>query len=255
MPGRPDQEHTLGDLGPDLLEAVGRAQEVDDLADLELHTLVARYVGEGRPRALRRVHLGLRSADRHDAAHLTLGASAQPHEHEHEKADPNEIGEKSGPGTAGRGDQLQVLDVGGVLLQCQGVLVYVGALDGELLALLVRVQDVAAVLVDRGGGDVAGVHSRHELAVGLTRGARAASDGGKGESQDGDCRQDHGDPSPVVAGRGASLLGRWRTARSKVPRLAAHGPMVGITSTITLAPWTADRCAPGPAARVSRRRG
>ena len=36
VPGRADEQHALGDLGPDLLEAGGGLEEVDDLADLLL---------------------------------------------------------------------------------------------------------------------------------------------------------------------------------------------------------------------------
>ncbi len=46
--GRADEQHALGDLGPDLLEAAGRLQEVDDLADLLLDPVVAGDVVEGR---------------------------------------------------------------------------------------------------------------------------------------------------------------------------------------------------------------
>ena len=49
----PDQQHALGDAGADLAEPLGRLEEVDDLADLLLHALVAGDVGEGRARAAR----------------------------------------------------------------------------------------------------------------------------------------------------------------------------------------------------------
>ena len=47
MPGGPDEEHALGDLGADVPEAGGGLQEVDDLADLLLDPVVAGDVGEG----------------------------------------------------------------------------------------------------------------------------------------------------------------------------------------------------------------
>jgi hypothetical protein len=45
--GGPDEQHALGDAGADLAELLGVLEEVDDLADLLLHALVAGDVGEG----------------------------------------------------------------------------------------------------------------------------------------------------------------------------------------------------------------
>ena len=45
---RTDQQHALRYSGPDLPEAAGGLEEVDDLADLLLHAGVAGDVGEGR---------------------------------------------------------------------------------------------------------------------------------------------------------------------------------------------------------------
>ena len=53
-----DEQHALRDAGADLAEALGRLEEVDDLADLLLHALVAGDVGEGRRRLVGRVGLG-----------------------------------------------------------------------------------------------------------------------------------------------------------------------------------------------------
>ena len=47
VPGGPDEEDALRDLGPDLLEPGRGLQEVDDLADLLLDAVVAGHVGEG----------------------------------------------------------------------------------------------------------------------------------------------------------------------------------------------------------------
>ena len=41
VPGRPVQQHALGHLGPEALELLGRAQEVDDLAQLGLRLVDA----------------------------------------------------------------------------------------------------------------------------------------------------------------------------------------------------------------------
>ena len=65
-----DEQDALGDAGADLAELLGVLQEVDDLADLLLHALVAGDVGEGRAGAFGRVHLRPRPPDGHDAAHL-----------------------------------------------------------------------------------------------------------------------------------------------------------------------------------------
>jgi hypothetical protein len=48
--GRPVQEHALGHLGPEALELLGRAQEVDDLAQLGLGLVDARRCPPSRPR-------------------------------------------------------------------------------------------------------------------------------------------------------------------------------------------------------------
>jgi hypothetical protein len=56
------------------------AQEVDDLGDLLLDALVAGDVVEGGAGPLGVVGLGLRLADRHDAAHLALRPALHPDE-------------------------------------------------------------------------------------------------------------------------------------------------------------------------------
>ena len=68
--GRADEQDALGHPRADLLELVRHAQEVDDLADLLLHALVARDVGEGRGRLVGRVRLGAAAPDGHHVAHL-----------------------------------------------------------------------------------------------------------------------------------------------------------------------------------------
>ena len=64
--GGPDEQHALGDAGADLGEAVRGLEEVDDLADVLLHAVVAGDVGEGGAGPLGGVGLRLRAADRHD---------------------------------------------------------------------------------------------------------------------------------------------------------------------------------------------
>src|ERR671910_457948 len=81
--GGADEQHALGDAGPDLREPLGVLEEVDDLADLLLHAVVAGHVGERGARALGAVRLGAAAPDRHDAAHLALG----PALHQPEDAD------------------------------------------------------------------------------------------------------------------------------------------------------------------------
>ncbi len=84
---RADEQDALRDASTDLAELLGELEEVDDLADLLFHTLVAGYVGEGRPRAFGRVHLRPRPPDGHDAAHLRRGAALHPDEEQHDQAD------------------------------------------------------------------------------------------------------------------------------------------------------------------------
>ena len=79
-PRRTDEEHPLGDTGADLAEAVGHAQEVDDLGDLLLDAFVAGDVGERRRRAVGRVRLRSAAADRHHVAHLPGGPALHPDE-------------------------------------------------------------------------------------------------------------------------------------------------------------------------------
>ncbi len=78
--GRTDEQDALGDPGADLLEPLGHPQEVDDLADLQLHALVAGDVGERRRRPVGGVRLGPAAPDRHDVAHLARGPPLHPHE-------------------------------------------------------------------------------------------------------------------------------------------------------------------------------
>ena len=109
---RADQQHALGDAGADLLEAVGRSEEVDDLADLQLDAVVAGHVGEGGPRPLGRVHLGLGAPDRHDAGHLALGPAAHPEEEADDQRPVEQEGQQRRQQVAALVDELQVLDVG-----------------------------------------------------------------------------------------------------------------------------------------------
>src|ERR1019366_8537129 len=64
--GGADEEHALRDLGPDVAEAVGRLQEVDDFGDLDLDAGVTGDVGEGGPGTFGRIEPGARTTDRHD---------------------------------------------------------------------------------------------------------------------------------------------------------------------------------------------
>ena len=152
LPGarRPHQEDALGDLGPDLLEPVSRAEEVDHLGDLELDAVVAGHVGERGSRPLGRIHLGLRTPDRHDAAHLALGPSGQPDEQQDDDRPVQQVGDDGRPRAGRVGGELEVLDVPGVELELGGVVVELGALDGEFLSGAAGVGDVAGVLVDGG---------------------------------------------------------------------------------------------------------
>ena len=72
-PGRADHEHAFRADRARLLVAFRVFQEVDDLHDLGLGTLVAGDVGEAGRRPLLVVELGLRPADAHDPAGSACG--------------------------------------------------------------------------------------------------------------------------------------------------------------------------------------
>ena len=93
--GRADQQHALRDFGTDLFEAGGRTQEVDDFPDLHLDAVIARDVGEGRPRPFRRVDLGPAPADRHYPAHLALGAPRHPEDEDDEERPQQDVREQA----------------------------------------------------------------------------------------------------------------------------------------------------------------
>ncbi len=92
--GRADQEHALGDLGPDLLEAGRGLEEVDDLADLLLDAGVAGDVVEGGGRPVAAEGLGLRAADRHDPRHLAPGLAADEVDEGGADPDDEEVGQE-----------------------------------------------------------------------------------------------------------------------------------------------------------------
>ncbi len=112
VPGGTDEQDALGDAGADLAEALGVLQEVDHLGDLLLDPLVAGDVGEGRARALGRVGLRPRAADRHDPAHLALGPAAHPPEEAHDEDERAEDRQEADDGVGRRGLVLDVDVVG-----------------------------------------------------------------------------------------------------------------------------------------------
>ena len=75
-----DQQDALRDTGPDLLETLGHAQEVDDFFDLGLHALVSGDISERRGRTIGGVRLGAATSDGHHVAHLARGPTVHPHE-------------------------------------------------------------------------------------------------------------------------------------------------------------------------------
>ncbi len=111
---RTDEKDPLGDLGPDVPEAVGGLQEVDDLGDLDLDALVAGHVGEGGPRPLGRVEAGPGAADRHDPAHLALGPATDPEEDPDEEDEDDDGGEPLAEKADRRGVVVEVLGRDGV---------------------------------------------------------------------------------------------------------------------------------------------
>ena len=94
-PRRADQQHALGDLGADLLEAGRRLEEVDDLADLLLDAGVAGDVLEGGRGPVAAEGLGLGAADRHDPRHLALGLAADEEDEGGADGDDEDVGEQS----------------------------------------------------------------------------------------------------------------------------------------------------------------
>ena len=104
-PGRADQQDALGDLGPDLLEAGRRLQEVDDLADLLLDAGVAGHVLEGGRGAVAAEGLGLGAADRHDPRHLAPGLAADEVDEGGADGDDEDVGQQvaRGGSTTGSG--------------------------------------------------------------------------------------------------------------------------------------------------------
>jgi hypothetical protein len=93
-PGGADQQHALGDLRPDLLEAGRGLQEVDDLADLLLDPGIAGHVLEGRRGAVAAERLGLGAPDGHDPRHLALGLAADEVDEGGADADDEDVGEQ-----------------------------------------------------------------------------------------------------------------------------------------------------------------
>ena len=93
-PGRADEQHALGDLGPDLLEAGRGLQEVDDLADLLLDPGVAGHVVEGGRGPVAAEGLGLGAADRHDPRHLSPGLAPDEVDEGGADADDEDVGEE-----------------------------------------------------------------------------------------------------------------------------------------------------------------
>ena len=88
---RAHQQDPLRDPGADLLEPSRRLQEVNDLADLQLHAVISGDVAEGRRRSFGRVLLRLRLSDRHDAAHLALGPATDEVEDPHDQSEGDQI--------------------------------------------------------------------------------------------------------------------------------------------------------------------
>ena len=90
---RADHEHAARHHGPGLGVALGVAQEVDDLADLRLRTLVPGDVVERGGGPFLVEHLRAGPADSEDALHLAGCAARQPHpepDQEDERGDDND---------------------------------------------------------------------------------------------------------------------------------------------------------------------
>ena len=89
-----DQQDAFRHASADLLEAAGRLEEVDDLADLLFDSLIAGHVFEGRTGAFGRVDLGPGAPDRHDPGHLPLGPPAHPDEEPDDQGDGKQVEEE-----------------------------------------------------------------------------------------------------------------------------------------------------------------
>src|ERR1700693_3511158 len=103
--GRPHEQDPLRDLRPDLLEAGGRLEEVDHLADLLLDAGVAGDVVEGGRRAVAAEGLGLGAPDRHDPRHLPAGLAADEVDEGGADPDDEDVGQQGGEDVRGRGGE------------------------------------------------------------------------------------------------------------------------------------------------------
>ncbi len=172
--GRPDQEHSLRDAGPDLLELRGVAEELDDLPDVGLDRLVAGNVIEVRRRPLRGVHVAGVATERARAGDAGRAAAREPHpqgddqdDRDHERRQPAEPTPRRGlPGVVpGHVVRLEEAEVGvregaGRALRGEGRLVHVGALDGAVLGAQAH------------AGHAVSPHVVEELGVGALRDGR-----------------------------------------------------------------------------------
>ena len=86
VPGRPVQQHAAGDAGAEPLEALGVAQELDDLGELGLRLLDAGDVVPAHDRLRLRLELGRRGA-RH---HLDEAPQQVDQERQQQRRDPEQ---------------------------------------------------------------------------------------------------------------------------------------------------------------------
>ena len=91
VPGRPEQQHALGDLGPEGLEAAGRLEELLDLLQLGHRLVGAGDVGEGHLGLVLAGGLGLGLAELHHLGAAALQGVDQE-EDQPEEEDDRQVG-------------------------------------------------------------------------------------------------------------------------------------------------------------------
>ena len=189
--GRAHQQDALRHACTDLLEALGHAQEVDDLLDLQLHAVVTGDVGERGRRLVGLVRLRLAAPDRHDVPGLTHRAALHPHEETDDQQERQQDRDQARDPVRLR---CHVVVVDAHLLQQFFVGVGERARPGgdELAAVVERPGDRVCRVVDGDLGDVAAAHLFEELGVAelLAGGSRHDRRGERDHHQRGD---DHPD--------------------------------------------------------------
>ena len=95
--GRAEEQHALGDLGPDGLELGGRLEELLDLLQLLDGLVGAGHVGEGDLGLVLVDLLGLGLAELHDPVAAALHRVDEEEEHAHEQQEGQELLEQREP--------------------------------------------------------------------------------------------------------------------------------------------------------------